>query len=238
MKLTNLFIAPARNALVGISKQAAFSNCVQRTYATETRVIQIRNVKNMTKNGKIQSFSAMVVAGNGRGGIGVALGSDGNMADAVAKASRLAERNMEFFELCEGRTLFHDDKAKFKASRVFARSCPPGIDHLPRMHRIHLNLFTFYILQFDWTGLLLNIEYGRRCHWAIQEMCRVAGISDISAKVIGSRHPINVCRAFIEILRRQKTPQQVALDSGMNIVDVVKIYEHAASRRTKQNTYF
>lgn len=52
------------------------------------------------------------------------------------------------------------------------------------------------------------------------------GIEDISCKVYGSRNPINVAEAFMEVLRRQKTPEEVAVDSGMKVVDVLKVYEY------------
>ncbi len=51
------------------------------------------------------------------------------------------------------------------------------------------------------------------------------GISDISAKVHGSRHPMNVAQAFLRILARQKSPEQVAAESGMRVEDVLKVYD-------------
>lgn len=36
---------------------------------------------------------------------------------------------------------------------------------------------------------------------------------------------MNVAQAFMLLLRGQKTPQQVAFDSGMKVVDVLKVYE-------------
>lgn len=59
------------------------------------------------------------------------------------------------------------------------------------------------------------------------------GIQDISAKVYGSRHPMNVVQAFLLALRRQKTPQQVALDSGMKLIDVLKVYEYGLKNNLK-----
>lgn len=75
--------------------------------------------------------------------------------------------------------------------------------------------------------MVLNavVDTGRRCHPAVAEMSRCMGIADISAKVHGSRHPMNVAQAFLEALRRQKSPEQVAADSGMRIQDVLKVYE-------------
>lgn len=66
-------------------------------------------------------------------------------------------------------------------------------------------------------------------------MCRVLGIDDISCKVYGSTNSLTVVEAFMEVLRRQKTPEQVAKDSGMKVVDVLKVYEHgmySAGRQT------
>jgi ribosomal protein S5 len=57
------------------------------------------------------------------------------------------------------------------------------------------------------------------------------GIADIGGKVHGSRHPMNVAQGFLELLRNQKTPEQVAADSGMRIVDVLRVYEGAQKRK-------
>ncbi len=62
------------------------------------------------------------------------------------------------------------------------------------------------------------------------------GIDDISCKVYGSTNSLTVVEAFMEALRRQKTPDEVARDSGMKVVDVLKIYEHGMYSATKQST--
>lgn len=68
-------------------------------------------------------------------------------------------------------------------------------------------------------------ESGVRAHWAIQEICRCIGIQDLSAKVYGSRTAINVANCFLLALQRQKTPEQVARDSGMRVIDVIKVFQ-------------
>lgn len=62
------------------------------------------------------------------------------------------------------------------------------------------------------------------------------GIDDISCKVYGSTNPVTVVEAFMEALRRQKTPEEVARDSGMKVVDVLKVYQHGMYTATKQST--
>ena len=56
-------------------------------------------------------------------------------------------------------------------------------------------------------------------------MCRCLGIKDISAKVHGSSHPMNVMKAFLKILEQQKSPEQVAAETGMRVVDVLRAFE-------------
>jgi ribosomal protein S5 len=164
--------------------------------ATQVRLITVRLVKNQTGNGKIMSFSVMMVAGNERGGVGFAIAKDKNILDAMQKATKLAEKNMEHFDLYDNRTIYHDIQAKFKASKLFVRAMPG--------------------------------DKGRRCHWAIQEVCRCAGIRDLSAKVYGSRHPMNVVQGFFLALRRIKTPKQIAYDTGMRVTDVLRVFNNQA----------
>lgn len=56
-------------------------------------------------------------------------------------------------------------------------------------------------------------------------MCRCLGIKDISAKVHGSSHPMNVMKAFLKILQNQKSPETVAAETGMRVVDVLSVFE-------------
>lgn len=91
-----------------------------------SRVLEVRLVKNMTKNGKIPRFSVLVASGNGEGGVGIASASHVQAIDAISKASKIAAKNMSYYPLYQGRTLFHDDSFKYKASTVFVRPSPQG----------------------------------------------------------------------------------------------------------------
>lgn len=53
------------------------------------------------------------------------------------------------------------------------------------------------------------------------------GITDIAADVHGSTNPMNVLNAFMKALRRQKTPEQVARETGLRVMDVQRVYETA-----------
>lgn len=167
----------------------------------------MRVVKNMTKNGKIARFSAIVVAGNGNGGLGCGHGKHDSASEAVTKAGKLAVRDIQYFNRWQDRTLFHDDYVKYKATKLYVRPAPPS----------KISFLQLLILNF--------VDFGRRCHPTIAEMCRCLGIKDISAKVHGSSHPMNVMKAFLKVLEQQKSPEQVAAETGMRVVDVLHVFE-------------
>ncbi|KAL7752050.1 28S ribosomal protein S5, mitochondrial [Sorochytrium milnesiophthora] len=65
--------------------------------------------------------------------------------------------------------------------------------------------------------------FGIRANGNIHEICRCAGINDLGAKVHGSRNPINVIKATFQAFEKQKTPEQLARDRGLKVVDVRKL---------------
>jgi ribosomal protein S5 len=99
---------------------------LKQDYKLVTRLIKMRVVKNMTVNGKIAKFSAIVVAGNGNGGLGCGDSKHNSAQEAVLKAGKLAIKNMEYFERWQNRTLFHDDFFKFKATKLYVRPSRPS----------------------------------------------------------------------------------------------------------------
>lgn len=167
-------------------------NKIRSGLVTEMRVIKVRLLKCQTGIEKRRQFSVALAVGNGKGGLGYALGKDRSILDAMQKATKAAERTMIHYELYADRTLFHEDTIKYRSTTIVARPMPP--------------------------------DSGVRAHWAIQELCRCLGIKDLSAKVYGSRTAINVANGFLLALSRQKTPEQIAKDSGMKVVDVLKIF--------------
>ena len=72
----------------------------------------------------------------------------------------------------------------------------------------------------------MSLENGIRAHHTIQMICYAMGLKDLSAKVYGATNPITVARAFLAVLRLQKTPEQVALDSGLFVHDINEAYRH------------
>jgi small subunit ribosomal protein S5 len=69
--------------------------------------------------------------------------------------------------------------------------------------------------------------FGVRANYYIHEICRCAGISDISAKVLGSTNGMNIVKAVFEAIRLQKLPSTIARERGKHVIDVRERYYHA-----------
>ncbi|KAJ5246277.1 hypothetical protein N7468_001260 [Penicillium chermesinum] len=66
--------------------------------------------------------------------------------------------------------------------------------------------------------------FGLRTQYLIYEMCRAAGIHDLSARVNRSRNKMNTVKAAYQALMSQKDPEEVARARGRKMVDVRKVY--------------
>ena len=58
---------------------------------------------------------------------------------------------------------------------------------------------------------------GLRCNQIVESICEMAGIKDISAKVIGSHHPLNTVRACFEALESIQSPADIAAARGATV---------------------
>lgn len=88
-------------------------------------VINVRRVTKVTKGGKRFSFSALVVTGNQKGKVGVALGKSREVASAIAKATNKARKSLIDIPL-RGVTLPYPTLGKHGSSRVLVRSASKG----------------------------------------------------------------------------------------------------------------
>ena len=77
---------------------------VQMPGVLRTFAVYNKRVSNMTRGGRRPSMSALVLAGNGKGGLGfaVAKGSEARLAEE--KATNRAKRNLEFIHRLDNRT--------------------------------------------------------------------------------------------------------------------------------------
>jgi small subunit ribosomal protein S5 len=103
---------------------ASFDSSTKSDGLLEKLVAVNRNAK-VVKGGRIFSFSAITVVGDGKGRIGVGRGKAREVSAAIQKAMESARRNMVHIEL-NGATLHHQVNAKHGASKVFMKPASEG----------------------------------------------------------------------------------------------------------------
>lgn len=83
----------------------------------QEKLVAVRRTAQVVKGGRIFSFTALVVVGDGNGRLGIGKGKSREVPVAIQKALESARRNMVKIHL-NGNTLFHDVKANHGASTV------------------------------------------------------------------------------------------------------------------------
>jgi len=90
------------------------------------KLVSVNRITKVVKGGRRFAFSALVVAGNVAGSIGVGHAKAKQVPDAIKKATQSAKNNLFKIPLREGRTLHHDVLSKDGAGKVLLRSAPSG----------------------------------------------------------------------------------------------------------------
>ena len=88
-------------------------------------VLSVRRVAKVIKGGRRFSFSALVVVGDRKGSVGVALGKSRDVSAAIAKALKKARKHMIIIPLYKS-TIPFTVQAKHSASTVLIRSAAKG----------------------------------------------------------------------------------------------------------------
>lgn len=88
-------------------------------------VINVRRVAKVIKGGRRFAFSALVVVGDGKGRVGIALGKGRDVASAIAKALRRAKKNFISVPLYKT-TIPYTVLGRHGASKVLIRSASKG----------------------------------------------------------------------------------------------------------------
>lgn len=89
------------------------------------QVLQIRRVSKKTQGGTKVNFSALIVTGDKKGKVGLGLAKAPNVADAIKKAIRLANRDLVQVPLVNG-TIPYETNIKFGAAKVLFKPAPKG----------------------------------------------------------------------------------------------------------------
>lgn len=90
------------------------------------KLVGVRRVAKTVKGGRRMAFGALVVVGDEAGRVGFGKGKAKEVPDAVKKATEEAKRSMVRVPLRQGRTIHHEVKGRFGATRVILKPAVPG----------------------------------------------------------------------------------------------------------------
>ena len=140
-----------------------------------------RRVVHQTGKGKIASQYVLMVVGNGKGLVGFGEGKHERGQLALEQAFNEACKNMDYVDMFEGRTLWHNLGTKLGSTQILMRPRPLG--------------------------------FGLRCGPFMHQVCKAAGIKDVSGKVWGSRNGMQIVKATCRVLHGGHAP--LALGDGI-----------------------
>ena len=90
------------------------------------KLVQVNRVAKTVKGGRVMSFTALTVVGDGNGKVGYGRGKAKEVPEAVRKATENAKSKMIRVHLKENRTIHHDTVGRFGAGKVILRAAAPG----------------------------------------------------------------------------------------------------------------
>lgn len=95
------------------------------TEGLEEKLVQVNRVAKTVKGGRIFSFTALTVVGDGKGRVGYGRGKAREVPAAIQKAMESARRNMIDVDL-DGDTLQYPTKGRHGASKVYMQPASQG----------------------------------------------------------------------------------------------------------------
>lgn len=90
------------------------------------KLVNVNRVSKVVKGGRIFSFTALTVVGDGNGKVGFGRGKAREVPSAIQKAMEQARRNMIQVDLKDGHTLQHPINATHGASKVYMQPASLG----------------------------------------------------------------------------------------------------------------
>lgn len=90
------------------------------------RLVNVNRVAKVVKGGRIFSFTALTVVGDGKGRIGFGYGKAREVPTAIQKAMESARKNMLKINLKDGHTLQHPITANHGAAKIYMQPASKG----------------------------------------------------------------------------------------------------------------
>ena len=167
-------------------------NNKKEEYQTQTdglreKMINVNRVTKVVKGGRIMSFAALAVVGDGDGAVGMGKGKAREVPLAVQKAMEEAKRGMVKVDLNNG-TLHHSVIGRHGAAKVLIQPASEG------------------------TGIIAG--------GAMRAIFEVMGVTDVTAKCIGSANAYNVVRATLKGLASTNSPASIAAKRGKSVEEI------------------
>lgn len=91
----------------------------------DKKLVCVRRVNKVVKGGRTLRFSALVVVGDGKNGVGIGIGKSAEVPSAIDKATATARKNMHKIRVVEG-TIPHEIIGKFGATEIIMLPAKPG----------------------------------------------------------------------------------------------------------------
>ena len=158
-----------------------------QTDGSREKMINVNRVTKVVKGGRIMSFAALAVVGDGDGAVGMGKGKAREVPLAVQKAMEEAKRGMVKVDLNNG-TLHHSVIGRHGAAKVLIQPAAEG------------------------TGIIAG--------GAMRAIFEVMGITDVTAKCIGSANAYNVVRATLNGLASTNSPASIAAKRGKSVEEI------------------
>jgi small subunit ribosomal protein S5 len=158
-----------------------------QTDGLREKMINVNRVTKVVKGGRIMSFAALAVVGDGDGAVGMGKGKAREVPLAVQKAMEEAKRGMVKVDLNNG-TLHHSVIGRHGAAKVLIQPASEG------------------------TGIIAG--------GAMRAIFEVMGITDVTAKCIGSANAYNVVRATLNGLASTNSPSSIAAKRGKTVEEI------------------
>lgn len=91
----------------------------------KTKLVAVNRITKVVKGGRNMRFSALIVAGDGKGKVGIGTGKAAEVPEAIKKAEQMARRAMTNIAISEN-SIPHEIIGKFGKSVVIMMPAPEG----------------------------------------------------------------------------------------------------------------